>query len=153
MRMTILKVILTLSIGIGTTVSFAANRPPVYVPSPMAYAIAKTEGFLMRGSKPSRLHNPGDIRRVYGYRFPGQVGIDSQGYVIFKDDASGWDALENQIRKMCGDSGIYSPHMTIEDVAKKYARDWRIWSINVAKELNCTPKRMIAELEGYEIER
>jgi len=112
-----------------------------------AIAIAKQEGFFIRGSIPNRLHNPGDLK-ANGFRFPGQVGTDKHGHAIFRNDNAGWAALQNQVRKMCASEGKYSVTMTLQQVAKMYARDWRRWSKNVARNLNCDPKVTLAELFG-----
>lgn len=111
-----------------------------------SWAIAKAEGFFLRGSIPNRDHNPGDIKALHSYTFPGQVGIDKHGHVIFRNDNKGWAALQNQVRKMCVESGHYSPQMTIQQVGRHYAKDWKHWSINVARNMKCDPRMTLAEL-------
>jgi len=111
-----------------------------------SWAIAKQEGFFVRGSKPNRLHNPGDIRVSVGQKFPGQIGTDSQGYAIFKNDYWGWAALEHLVRKMCVDSPHYSPQMSIQQVGRHYATDWKNWSAGVARNMKCDPHTTLAEL-------
>ena len=83
---------------------------------------------------------------MYGYKFPGQTGTDRHGHVIFKNDNWGWAALENQVRKMCVQEGRYSPTMTIQQVGKIYAADWKRWSANVARNMKCDPRVTLAEL-------
>ena len=59
-----------------------------------AAAIAQFEGFNTAGSRPARNHNPGDLK------FAGQggaVGQDPQGFAIFPDDPTGFQALYNQL--------------------------------------------------------
>lgn len=111
-----------------------------------SWAIAKQEGFFIKGTIPSRLHNPGDLKAVYGYRFPGQVGTDRHGHVIFRNDNAGWAALQNQVRKMCASEGKYSADMSIQQIGRKYAKDWKRWSANVAGYLKCSPRATLAEL-------
>jgi len=111
-----------------------------------SWAIAKAEGFFLKGSIPYRDHNPGDIKALHGHTFPGQVGIDKHGHVIFRNDNKGWAALQNQVRKMCVESGRYSPQMTIQQIGHKYAKDWKQWSNNVARNMNCDPRTTLAEL-------
>jgi len=111
-----------------------------------SWAIAKQEGFFIKGTLPARNHNPGDIKFVTGYKFPGQRGIDRHGHVIFKNDYWGWAALENQVRKMCMSQGRYSADMTLQQIGRKYAEDWKHWSTNVAKNMKCDPRETLAEL-------
>src|SRR5579859_5530391 len=102
----------------------------------LAYAISRAEGFGLRGTIPTRYHNPGDIKVVRGVRFPGQRGIGKGGHVIFRTDVDGWAALKNQIVKMAnGNSSFYNPDMTIMQVARKYATNHRPWAKRVAFEL------------------
>jgi hypothetical protein len=111
-----------------------------------SWAIAKQEGYYIKGSIPNRDRNPGDIKFVAGYKFPGQRGIDRHGHVIFKNDYWGWAALENQVRKMCMSQGRYSADMTLQQIGRKYAEDWKHWSTNVAKNMKCDPRETLAEL-------
>jgi hypothetical protein len=116
--------------------------------SDLAHAIAKAEGFGTRGTIPQRYHNPGDLKTIRGYKYIGQIGTGKGGHAIFRSDAAGWAALIHQIEKMCGDSGRYSPQMTLVDVAKKYAGNWRLWSKNVAHNLGVPATTTLAECLG-----
>jgi hypothetical protein len=128
-----------------TTLSLAQTNTPINIDS-FAQAIAKTEGFYTKGTIPNRYHNPGDIKYV-GTPFFGQVRIGKGGHVIFRNDAAGWYALREQVRKMVeGESRFYKPSMTLQDVAKRYAGDYRIWSKNVSHNLGVSPKCTLAEL-------
>jgi hypothetical protein len=113
----------------------------------LAKAIARAEGFgASKTNLPTRCHNPGDIRSVRGVHFPGQVGLNKRGYVIFKSDAAGWAALYHQIDKIiAGESRFYTADMTLKQLSKKYATDPR-WVKNVAKFLGVTPSITLAEL-------
>ena len=125
---------------LALTVQFAAAH------TPLLEAIAKAEGFGVRGTLPTRYHNPGDIRASKGVHYPGQVGINKHGYVIFKNDAAGWAAMQNQLDKILnGESKFYSVNMTLRQLAKKYATS-PIWVKNVAKNLNVTPNMTLAEI-------
>ncbi len=105
----------------------------------LARAIAKAEGFYTKGTKPQRFHNPGDIRASKGVHYPGQRGIDRQGYVIFKNDRAGFDALESLIdRIIAGDSKFYTVNSTLRDLSRKYATS-PTWIRNVSKALRCEP--------------
>lgn len=114
-----------------------------------SWAIAKAEGFFVKGSIPNRDHNPGDIKALHGYTFPGQIGIDKHGHVIFRNDNKGWAALQNQVRHMCVEGearGHYSPQMTIQQIGRHYAANWKQWSSNVARNMKCDPRMTLAEL-------
>lgn len=106
-----------------------------------AHAVAKAEGFGVKGTIPTRYHNPGDIRTSRaGVRYPGQVGVNKHGYVIFKSDEAGFAALRNNLLRMAsGQSKYYGTDMTITKVAKVYATGWRLWSKNVCKNLDVPP--------------
>jgi hypothetical protein len=119
-----------------TGVGFAQTQPNNDRVEALAQAIAKAEGFGVKGTIPTRYHNPGDIRTRKGIHYPGQVGINKHGYVIFKNDAAGFAALKNLLLKMAlGQSRFYDTDMTILKVAKVYATGWRTWSKNVSKNL------------------
>lgn len=107
-----------------------------------AHAIAKAEGFGVKGAVPTRYHNPGDIRTFKkGARYPGQVGVNKHGYVIFKNDEAGFAALRENLRRMAsGESKYYGTNMTVTKVAKLYATGWRTWSKNVSKNLGVPPQ-------------
>lgn len=101
-----------------------------------AHAIARAEGFGVKGTIPTRYHNPGDIRARRGVHYSGQVGLNKHGYVIFRNDAMGFAALKSLLIKMAtGESKFYGQDMTIARVAKIYATSWRTWSKNVAHNL------------------
>jgi hypothetical protein len=112
----------------------------------LARAIAKAEGFYTRGSKPARLHNPGDIRSQLHHAYPGQVGIDRQGYVLFRNDRAGWAALEAQIDRIAaGDSKFYTVNSTLKQMARRYATS-PTWIRNVAHNLGVTPDTQLWEI-------
>jgi hypothetical protein len=125
-----------------TASAFAQDRVDM-----LAHAIAKAEGFGVKGAVPTRYHNPGDIRTFkVGVHYAGQIGVNKQGYVIFKNDAAGFAALRANLRKMAaGESQYYGREMTIVSVAKLYATKWRTWSKNVAKNLGVSPTTTLRE--------
>lgn len=112
-----------------------------------AQAIAKAEGFGQKGVIPTRYHNPGDIKAIHGYRFYGQVGVGKGGHIVFRNDAAGWYALREQVSKMaCGESRVYSPQMSLYQIGRRYAGNYKVWSKNVAKNLGVRPSTTLAEL-------
>ena len=70
-----------------------------------AAAIAQFEGFNSAGSRPARNHNPGDLKFAGQ---PGAVGQDPKGFAVFPDDATGFQALYNQLAKYVSDFPGYS---------------------------------------------
>lgn len=111
-----------------------------------AHAVAKAEGFGVRGAIPTRYHNPGDLKTKSSYKWPGQIRIGKGGHVVFKNDAAGWAALRYQIRMaLQGNSKVYNADMTIHQVAKKYAGNWRRWAKNVAHNLGVEPTMTLRE--------
>lgn len=58
----------------------------------LAAAIARFEGWLVPGTIARRNNNPGNLRSGKG-----QIGTDSNGYAIFPNEQTGWDALYRQI--------------------------------------------------------
>jgi hypothetical protein len=136
LRFVILKLVSLMLVG-------TAGASPVH---DFAKAIARTEGFYVRGTVPNRFHNPGDIRSfAKGVRYPGQIGTSPHGYVIFKSDHWGWMALENQIQKVIdGTSTKYTQEMSFAQIAKVYAQDKR-WGVTVCKILRITPTMTFEE--------
>ena len=122
-----------------TTSCFAQDRVQV-----LAKAIAKAEGFGRPGTLPMRNHNPGDIKAIKNYRFPGQVSINKV-YVVFKNDKLGWEALQHQIDKIIAGESRYSINLTLKQLGKRYAES-RVWPKVVAKYLNVTPDTALWEI-------
>jgi hypothetical protein len=79
-------------------------KVPDFIPT-WADAIARFEGFYSAGSRPARNHNPGDLKFAGQ---PGAIGQDSAGFAIFPDDATGFQALYNQLAKYVRDFPDYS---------------------------------------------
>jgi hypothetical protein len=113
----------------------------------LAKAIARAEGFYVKGSIPNRLHNPGDIRSHSLHAYPGQIGL-SHGYVVFRNNRAGWSALEHQITRMVeGSSKYYNVNMTLNQFSKKYAES-PTWIKNVSKILDVTFSTPMWEILG-----
>jgi hypothetical protein len=126
-------------------VSHSQTEPKIHQ---FATAIARTEGFYIRGTIPSRLHNPGDIMTNLRHAYPGQVSVYHH-YAVFRSDAWGWAALEDQIRQMLdGNSTKYNSSMTIVEVARVYAENWRYWSRTVSALLHIDPSTTLDEYFG-----
>lgn len=112
----------------------------------LAHAIARAEGFYVKGSLPNRLHNPGDIRLLPGQHIAGQVGLDKHNYVIFKNDGEGFAALCNLLNHIAEDSSNrYSVHMTFAAFARKYVGgpDWSVWLKIICKKLAVSPRETL----------
>lgn len=114
----------------------------------VANAIARTEGYYVKGSKPNRYRNPGDIRRFHGAAYPGEVARDRFGYVRFKSAKAGWAALESNLQRIVdGSSSQYDQSMTFGEIAKIYAADPR-WGKTFCKILRVTPAMTFQEYFG-----
>lgn len=107
----------------------------------LATAISHAEGFGIRGSLPSRYHNPGDLKASSAsVQLAGQVRIGKAGHIVFKDDEAGKAALRDCIIQMIdGRSGHFHPNMTLNQVARVYAENWRPWVKIVSTELGVPP--------------
>jgi hypothetical protein len=128
---------------IGT--AWAQFNPKV---SQMATAIAKTEGFFVKGTIPNRCHNPGDLRSSIKNAYPGQIGLAKHGYIIFKSDAWGWAGLEKQIQMIIdGESHQYDQSMTFAEIAKVYAASPQ-WSKTFCKILKISSQLTFEQYFG-----
>jgi hypothetical protein len=114
----------------------------------LAHAISKAEGYGKAGSLPSRYRNPGDMKAVKGYVYPGQLKVGKGGHVVFRTSADGWAALEHQIDKIVAGDSRYSVNMTLQEMGKLYAGNSRVWSKNVARNLGVEPSTELWEILG-----
>jgi len=111
-----------------------------------AEAIAYAEGFWDRnrkvliGNRAARDNNPGDLEAT------GDAGQDGP-YAKYSTAQVGWQALYNKVQfDLSGQSGIYSPSMTISDFAWTYtATAQDAWSESVANWLSVTRDTVIAD--------
>ena len=148
------KMLHLILITIAMSIPVWAGAYPVQMPDPpssrverFAHAIARAEGFYRRGTIPNRYHNCGDLKAVRGFTYPGQVGIGKGRHVIFANDTAGWNALYHQIGKMVsGESRHYSLSMTINQIARFYAGNWRQWAKNVSHNLGVPSTATLAEV-------
>lgn len=122
------KTIITLALVLLSVPLFAQTRAQI-----VAKAIARAEGFGVKGAIPTRYRNPGDLKVPAGFKYPGQVGVSVHGYAIFRTERDGWRALEAQLEKLAANaSSRYSLGMTLAQYGKKYSGD-DIWARIVAK--------------------
>ena len=112
----------------------------------LAHAIAHAEGYYTKGTIPNRAHNPGDIRALSAHQFPGQVGINSKRYAIFRNDAAGFAALYHQLEKVeAGESRFYSADITMRQFSKTYAEVNVVWLHNVCSMLRISPSMTLRQ--------
>ena len=115
----------------------------------LAEAIAKAEGYGRKRAIPTRYHNPGDLKAVRGWVYPGQIGIGKANHVRFRDDNSGWTALRHQVEKIIsGSSQHYSVNMSLQEMSKHYAGNHRVWTKNVAHNLGVPQDTSLWEILG-----
>jgi len=107
----------------------------------LATAISHAEGFGRRHTIPTRYHNPGDLKAFSAANpLAGQVRIGKAGHIVFKDDDAGKAALREYIvRMMDGRSAHFNPNLTLNQVARRYAQNWRPWVRVVSRELGVPP--------------
>ena len=141
------KLLLVAVTALAATLAGAQTADKQKVDS-FATAVAQAEGFGLRRAIPTRYHNPGDLKSRPGLtKLPGQKGLGKGGHIVFRSDADGWDALHDLISKMVdGRSRHFNPDMTIVQVAKVYAANWRPWVKIVCKELGVPPSTRLREL-------
>jgi hypothetical protein len=127
-------------IAAGSIAGHAQAPDPVKV-NDLAAAISHAEGFGKRRTIPSRYHNPGDLKALSrSTTLAGQVRVGKAGHIVFKDDEAGKAALRDYIVKMMdGRSAHYHPDMTFNQVARRYAQNWRPWVKVVSRELGVPP--------------
>jgi hypothetical protein len=107
----------------------------------IATAIATAEGGLTPGTFPYRTNNPCDIF----------VGGSTAGYSSMD---AGWNACYNQINLiLSGQSSIYTPDESIEDIAQSYApasagNNPSAWAANVASVLGISPNQPLTAVSG-----
>ncbi|PWT76385.1 MAG: hypothetical protein C5B59_06580 [Bacteroidetes bacterium] len=131
-----------------TASAWAQDAVPSLKTQALARAIARAEGFYVKGSVPNRFHNPGDIRAHSAHAYPGQVGLSKHGYVIFRSDADGWMSLLAQLEGMIErHSKNYNVNMTLLDFSHKYATS-PTWVKNVSKILAVKKNTKMWEILG-----
>ena len=123
------------------------NQLPTHKINNLAVAISHAEGFGQRRTNlPTRYHNPGDLKSRRDLpKLPGQRYLGKGGHVVFSSDEAGWAALRGYIQKMVdGRSRRYRPNMTLAQVARMYAGNWRPWVKIVSTELGVPPNTTLA---------
>jgi len=101
----------------------------------LCQAIAIAEGYPIRGSVPNIYHNPGDLSPG---DTPGFIGDEHSGSIVsmLPDDETGWSFLRAKIKRIAeGRSSAYPLSMSFNEMAQKYAGDWRNWVNNVVNDL------------------
>lgn len=134
---------------VGDTVSGATSFPVTDAKIVLlATAIATAEGFYNPNPNviPRRGHNPGDLTSSFGLPNGGKLNVE--GVLAFYSDDDGWTALKTQARMMLdGTSRIYSPTMTVRQMAAKYTGGDASgsWATNAAQVLGITVDQTLAE--------
>jgi len=81
-----------------------------------------------------------------GGKYEGQIGTCKGGHVRFRNGAAGYSALYHQIDKMLsGESKFYTQDMTLLQIGKLYAKNYRLWAKNLAKNLGVKPNTTLEE--------
>lgn len=126
-----------------------------------AEAVAKHEGFYIKGSVAARNKNPGNIvfgplAKSFGSTTYWTHPKTKHDFAIFPTSEQGWAALKRLLENAAtGKSKVYSPEMTILEYASKYApvRDEKgklipnhNYANSIAKQLNLPITTKIKEL-------
>jgi hypothetical protein len=113
----------------------------------LAKAIATAEGFYVKGSRPQRDNNPGDMTQdLIGKG----VGMDGP-FVVYGNVADGWANLYAQINLwLSGGSSHANPDSTISDLSSFYTTDsppgaQNTWAVNVANDLGVSTDTPIGQ--------
>ncbi len=106
-------------------------------------AIAVAEGADHAGSAPDRYNNPGDLSKgdEHGQAIVDYVNLpDGETLIEFETKTGGWQALYTKVNNIrLGISRTYSPSMSWNQVAAKYAGNSGAWVANVTRELGVSP--------------
>jgi hypothetical protein len=114
----------------------------------IARAIAMAEGANVRGSAPDRNNNPGDISDGADYYGFDPLVRDSK-VTRFPDKDTGWKWLYQKIvNAATGQSSVYSPDMTWNEIAQKWAGNWQHWVANVTRNLGVDANSTLRQYVG-----
>lgn len=94
-------------------------------------------------------NNPGDLTTSFGFPVVGRA--NSAGVLMFDTMNHGWGALRAQLELIAGGgSHVYTPSMSIADMAVKYTGGDQAnsWASNVAETLGVDPSTSIGDLLG-----
>lgn len=109
----------------------------------LSKAIAKAEGFYVPNSRPARNHNPGNMTQDLIKKAIGKDGA----FVVYANDADGFENLRRQLWLVWGGSAYYNPTMTIAEFASVWtATQQREWANNVANALGVSVTTQIQQL-------
>lgn len=109
----------------------------------LSKAIARAEGFYVPGSRPARNHNPGNMTQDLIKK---SIGKDDS-FVIYANDADGFENLRRQLWLVWGGSAYYNPTMTIEEFARVWTTTQQSsWASNVASALGVSVDTQLQQL-------
>lgn len=109
----------------------------------LSKAIAKAEGFYVPGSRPARNHNPGNMTMDLIRKSTGKDGP----FVVYANDADGFENLRRQLWLAWGGSAYYNPSMTISEFASVWTATQQVeWARNVAASLGVPVTTQLQQL-------
>lgn len=138
---------------VGTNTRKVLNKSAKSLIEDWALAIQKHEGYY-EGSRAYRNHNPANFKpsRITNYmKELGVIDLDKDGFAIFPDYETGFDALKTFLIHACeGRLRSYWSNMTLLEFFSVYAPNFenntRLYAEVVAKSLGVTIKTRIDEL-------
>lgn len=103
-----------------------------------ADAIAHAEGYGPVGNVPTRANNPGDLSKGdFGDTGKYLIAGDGEQVIQYATAQDGFNALYEKLQNIAdGNSSVYSPSMTIAQMAAKYAGNSQVWAANVTAYLS-----------------
>ena len=112
----------------------------------LSRAIARAEGWGKPGTIPTLYHNPGDLK-AGPTPLPGQRKVGKAGHIVFVNAEAGWAALREYLTGIAeGRRKHYVASMTLAQVSRVYAQQWRPWLRIVTKELAVPTNTKLQEL-------
>jgi hypothetical protein len=128
--------------GSAAVVSSIAGFPPYVLALAYAVAIAERGAAEIQSGNIAR-NNPGDIEAG------GQL-------VSYSSIEEGWAALYSQVARFFSGSSLYSPSMTVQQLAHIYvdgpnapiSQDAQDWAVNVANVLGVSVSTTVSQIQG-----
>jgi hypothetical protein len=110
------------------------------MPSKLALAIARQEGYGIPGVIPTTHNNPGDLEHA-----PDETHNDGTPVGEFTTAAEGWDALERQLQ-LYADRGMTVQQMIYEKYAPPSENDSAAYLAHICAWVGCSPDALVSDV-------
>lgn len=113
----------------------------------IAYAIARAEGYYVRGTKPDRNNNPGDLKGNYAGT---AIGSDEDGFDVYATPQDGWSALYRQVSLwLTNKSHVAGQETTLYELSRKYTLTQQDeWLHNVSSALGVDESTKLGDISA-----